>query len=51
VKAIPHCGEACAENRAFLQRVVRHLVREHGISQFHDIGSGLPTTCNVHEVA
>ncbi|GLW05947.1 hypothetical protein Misp01_10770 [Microtetraspora sp. NBRC 13810] len=39
------------DNRAFLRRVVRYLVREVGIRQFIDIGSGLPTLGNVHEVA
>ncbi|MBV9445365.1 MAG: SAM-dependent methyltransferase [Streptosporangiaceae bacterium] len=38
-------------NRAFLRRVVRHLVGDVGISQFLDIGSGLPTQGNVSEVA
>lgn len=38
-------------NRAFLRRAVRFLVREAGIRQFIDIGSGLPTQGNVHEVA
>ncbi|HEU5155557.1 MAG TPA: SAM-dependent methyltransferase [Streptosporangiaceae bacterium] len=38
-------------NRAFLRRVVRFLVAEAGIRQFIDIGSGLPTQGNVHEVA
>lgn len=37
-------------NRAFLRRAVRHLV-EQGITQFLDIGSGIPTVGNVHEVA
>lgn len=39
------------ENRAFLGRAVRYLVREAGIRQFLDIGTGLPTANNVHEVA
>jgi hypothetical protein len=38
-------------HRAFLRRVVRYLVAEAGIRQFIDIGSGLPTQGNVHEVA
>jgi SAM-dependent methyltransferase len=38
-------------NRAFLRRVVRYLVTECGIGQFLDIGTGLPTSDNVHEVA
>jgi hypothetical protein len=39
------------ENRRFLGRAVRYLAAEAGIRQFLDIGSGLPTTSNVHEVA
>ena len=38
-------------NRQFLGRVVRHLVTEHGIRQFLDIGTGLPSAGNTHEVA
>ncbi|MFD0856989.1 SAM-dependent methyltransferase [Actinomadura adrarensis] len=44
--------KACARaNRAFLRRVVRYLVRDAGIKQFLDLGSGLPTAGNVHEIA
>ena len=39
------------ENRRFLGRTVRYLAGEAGIRQFLDIGSGLPTTANVHEIA
>jgi hypothetical protein len=39
------------ENRAFLQRAVRYLTAEAGIRQFLDIGTGLPTADNTHEVA
>ena len=39
------------QNRRFLGRAVRHLAREAGIRQFLDIGTGLPTMGNVHEVA
>jgi len=39
------------ENRAFLGRAVRYLVAEAGVRQFLDIGTGLPTTANVHDVA
>ncbi|WP_344566133.1 SAM-dependent methyltransferase [Streptomyces axinellae] len=37
-------------NRAFMHRVSRHLARERGIRQFLDIGTGLPTPPNLHEV-
>jgi S-adenosyl methyltransferase len=39
------------ENRKFLGRAVRFLAGEAGIRQFLDIGTGLPTTNNVHQVA
>ena len=39
------------DNRAFLRRGVRFLVAEAGIRQFIDVGSGLPSAGNVHEVA
>jgi O-methyltransferase involved in polyketide biosynthesis len=48
--AIPHAAVACRQNRDFLVRVVRFLA-ESGIRQFLDIGSGLPTRSNVHQVA
>ena len=38
------------DNRAFLRRAVRVLTREAGIRQFIDLGSGLPTQGNVHEI-
>ncbi|TDC61529.1 SAM-dependent methyltransferase [Micromonospora sp. KC207] len=41
-------GHAC---RAFLRRAVRYLAAEAGIRQFLDLGSGLPTQGNVHEIA
>lgn len=37
-------------NRRFLQRVIRALVLDHGVRQFVDIGAGLPTQDNVHEI-
>jgi S-adenosyl methyltransferase len=47
----PHVPTAARENRAFLGRAVRYLAAEAGVTQFLDIGAGLPTTNNVHEVA
>ena len=38
-------------NRAFLTRVVHYLASECGVRQFLDIGTGLPTVSNTHEVA
>jgi hypothetical protein len=45
----PMARTSAHENRAFLGRVVRFLSAEAGIRQFLDIGTGLPTTNNVHE--
>ncbi|ADJ47302.1 hypothetical protein AMES_5477 [Amycolatopsis mediterranei S699] len=39
------------ENRNFLGRVVQHLAAEHGIRQYIDIGAGLPSQENTHQVA
>ena len=39
------------ENRAFLGRAVRYLAEQAGIRQFLDIGTGIPTSPNVHEIA
>ncbi len=47
---LPEVRIAARENRAFLGRAVRFLARA-GIDQFLDIGTGLPTQGNVHEVA
>lgn len=51
VAAVPDSPTAVRSNRAFLYRAVRYLVGEAGITQFIDIGSGLPTQLNVHQVA
>ncbi|MBB2744863.1 UNVERIFIED_ORG: hypothetical protein FHR35_004712 [Microbispora rosea subsp. rosea] len=51
LRIAPDAPAAGRANRAFLRRVVRHLAAEAGIRQFLDIGSGLPTQGNVHEVA
>ena len=49
--AMPTLVGAIRANRAFLGRVVRHLAGTVGVSQFLDLGSGVPTAGNVHEVA
>jgi hypothetical protein len=51
LKAVPNARTGARENRAFLGRAVEYLVAEAGVRQFLDIGSGLPTARNVHEVA
>jgi hypothetical protein len=42
---------AVLENRRFLRRAVTYLAQEAGVRQFLDIGTGLPTASNTHEVA
>jgi hypothetical protein len=51
VRLIPDALRAAHHNRRFLQRAVRFLTAEAGVRQFIDIGTGLPTQGNVHEVA
>ena len=48
--AMPEIRQLALENRAFLRRAVRYMARQ-GIDQFLDIGSGLPTVGNTHEIA
>jgi S-adenosyl methyltransferase len=48
---LPGLRFAVQANRAFLARSVRFLAREAGIRQFLDIGTGIPTASNTHEVA
>jgi hypothetical protein len=47
----PVARDVVEDNRAFLRRAVRHLAGQAGIRQFIDLGSGLPTQGNVHEIA
>jgi hypothetical protein len=47
----PEVRAIARANRAFLDRAVRHLAGNHGITQFLDIGTGIPTAPNVHETA
>jgi len=49
--AIPDVGAIARDNRSFLGRVVRYLATEGGVRQFLDLGSGLPTQANVHQLA
>jgi S-adenosyl methyltransferase len=51
VAIAPVALDIVEDNRAFLRRVVRFLAGEAGIRQFVDLGSGLPTQGNVHEIA
>jgi hypothetical protein len=49
IAGVPFAREAARANRAFLGRLVRYLAAD-GIDQFIDIGSGIPTQGNVHEI-
>ncbi|GAA3751204.1 SAM-dependent methyltransferase [Plantactinospora mayteni] len=51
LKIVPQLPEVAAYNRQILSRGVRYLVEEAGIRQFMDLGSGLPTRENTHQVA
>jgi len=51
VAVYPGIRLSAQANRAFLARTVRHLAGTEGIRQFLDIGTGLPTANNTHEVA
>jgi hypothetical protein len=49
--AFPQIVDIARASRAFLVRTVKYLAGEVGISQFLDIGTGLPTANNTHEIA
>ena len=51
LQAYPNLVFSVRANRAFLARAVRVLAAEAGIRQFLDIGTGIPTANNTHEVA
>ena len=51
LKVNPEMAFTARANRAFLGRAVRYLAAEAGIRQFLDIGTGIPTAGNTHEVA
>ncbi|MEZ0113607.1 hypothetical protein ABH920_007640 [Catenulispora sp. EB89] len=49
--SMPSLPASAQANRVFLRHVVQNLIAERGITQFLDLGSGVPTVGNVHEVA
>ena len=51
IAAYPGIVRSVRANRAFLARVVRFLAADAGITQFLDIGTGIPAVGNTHEVA
>jgi len=50
-RVFPAITEVARVQRAFQARVVRFLARDAGIAQFLDIGAGLPTADNTHQIA
>ncbi|WP_414646478.1 SAM-dependent methyltransferase [Embleya scabrispora] len=51
VEAWPALPISMRTTRTFMQRAVRHLTERYGVRQFLDIGTGIPTSPNVHEIA
>jgi trans-aconitate methyltransferase len=51
LQAYPQLAEAVKSNRAFLARAVRFLTGEAGVRQFLDLGTGIPSANNTHQVA
>ncbi|MFD3683955.1 SAM-dependent methyltransferase [Nocardiopsis sp. NPDC058631] len=51
LETFPGIAQMARASRAFQERAVRHLAGEVGIRQFLDVGTGLPTANNTHEVA
>jgi len=51
LKAYPGMAAEARANRQFLARAIKYLVTEAGVGQFLDIGTGLPTADNTHEIA
>lgn len=49
-QVLPDIGDAAWASRGFLQRAVKHLATAAGVRQFVDLGSGLPTQRNTHDV-
>ncbi|MDT0608647.1 SAM-dependent methyltransferase [Streptomyces lancefieldiae] len=51
MKAAPEVRAGVLANRHFMHRAVRHVVAEGGVRQILDVGTGLPTEPNVHQIA
>src|SRR5580658_2659815 len=51
ITQLPDMVASVRNTRAFLGRTVRFLAAERGVRQFLDIGTGIPTASNTHEVA
>jgi hypothetical protein len=51
MKVAPEVRDGVRANRYFMHRAVRHVVAEGGVRQILDVGTGLPTAPNVHQIA
>ena len=51
VEAWPALPISMRTTRSFMERAVRHLTKDYGVRQFLDIGTGIPKSPNVHEIA
>ncbi|MCD0448926.1 SAM-dependent methyltransferase [Actinocorallia sp. API 0066] len=51
LKVLPNMALFARATRQFLQRAVHHLAADLGVTQFLDVGTGLPTADNTHQVA
>jgi hypothetical protein len=51
LKVMPSALVTAQQNRLFMRRLTRYLAAEEGIDQFLDIGTGIPTAGNTHQVA
>ncbi|GLU48172.1 SAM-dependent methyltransferase [Nocardiopsis ansamitocini] len=51
LEGLPEIRKVALDNRAWLSRVVHHMTDELGIDQYIDVGSGLPSAENTHQVA
>ncbi|WP_455711817.1 SAM-dependent methyltransferase [Streptomyces avermitilis] len=51
IKVAPEVRAGVRANRRFMHRAVRHVVAEGGVRQILDVGTGLPTEPNVHQIA
>jgi S-adenosyl methyltransferase len=51
IQSLPQLADSARLSRAYLTRAARYLAGEAGVRQFLDIGTGLPTADNTHEVA
>ena len=51
LKVMPFALETARQNRLFMQRLTRYLAADEGITQFLDVGTGIPISPNLHEIA